>query len=231
MKLPRLLRRLIASRSGVAMTEFALGMPLLLTAGLWGTEVANFALVNMKINQLAEHIADNASRVGDSSTLQNRKVYEGDINDVIYGAELQAGALDLFQHGRVIISSLEVDPGSGKQYIHWQRCRGAAKYNSSFGKQGDGLVTPIAGMGQPGEEVYAQPGDAVIFVELVYDYQTMISDRFVGARDIHTIASFTVRDKRDLSQLYQRDPANPDQVQTCNTWRGTPVVDSKGKVT
>lgn len=231
MKLPALLRRLIRNRSGVAMTEFALGMPLLLTAGLWGTEVANFALVNMKVNQLAEHIADNASRVGDATVLQNRKVYESDINDVIFGAELQAGSLDLFEHGRVFISSLEVDPATGKQYIHWQRCRGAPKIDSSFGKQGAGLITPIAGMGQPGEEVYAQPGDAVIFVELVYDYQTMISDRFVGARDIHTVASFTVRDKRDLSQLYQRDPGNPDQVQSCTTYRGTPEVDSKGKVT
>ena len=164
-------RRLLRSRSGVAMTEFALGAPLLLTAGLWGTESANFAMVNMKVSQLAEHIADNASRVGDTSTLQNRKVYEGDINDVFYGSELQAGPLALYEHGRVIISSLEVTVaaagGEGDQYIHWQRCRGAAQYSSSFGQEGDGLVIKIDGMGPPGEEVYAQPGQAVIFVELI----------------------------------------------------------------
>lgn len=223
-------RRLLRSRSGVAMTEFALGAPLLLTAGLWGTEEANFAMVNMKISQLAEHIADNASRVGDTSTLQNRKVYEGDINDVIYGAELQAGPLAMYEHGRVVISSLEVDNASGNQYIHWQRCRGAAKYSSSFGNEGAGLVTPISGMGQPGEEVYAQPGEAVIFVELVYDYQPMISERFVPIQPIHAIAAYTVRDKRDLSQLYQRDPADPDQAQGCTAYLGTPKVSSDGKI-
>ena len=51
--LRNLLRRLGRSRSGVAMTEFALGAPFLLTAGLWGTDMANYALVNMKIGQLA----------------------------------------------------------------------------------------------------------------------------------------------------------------------------------
>lgn len=228
-------RRLLRNRSGVAMTEFALGAPLLLTAGLWGTEEANYALVNLKISQLAIHMADNASRVGDTSTLQNRKVYEGDINDVIYGAELQAGPLELFEHGRVTISSLEVTTppagGEGNQYIHWQRCRGAAKYDSSFGKEGDGLVKAIDGMGQPGQEVYAQPGEAVIFVELVYDYQPMISARFIPVHSIHAIAAFTVRDKRDLAQLYQRDPADPDQVQSCSSYRGTPEVSSSGKIT
>ena len=68
------LRRLARNRSGVAMTEFALGAPFLLMAGLWGTEMANYALVNMKIGQLAVHIADNASRIGDTSMLQDRKI-------------------------------------------------------------------------------------------------------------------------------------------------------------
>lgn len=92
MSLRRLLRRL-RDTSGVAMTEFALGAPFLLMAGLWGAESANYALVNMKMSQLAIQLADNASRVGDTSTLQNRKIYESDINDVLYGAQLQAASM------------------------------------------------------------------------------------------------------------------------------------------
>jgi Flp pilus assembly protein TadG len=61
--------RLARNRSGLAMTEFALGAPFLLTAGLWGVELANFAVTNMKIGQIAVHIADNGSRIGDTSTL------------------------------------------------------------------------------------------------------------------------------------------------------------------
>ena len=225
------LRQLLRSTSGVAMTEFALGAPFLLTAGLWGTETANYALVNMKIGQLAVHVADNASRVGDTSTLQNRRIYESDINDVIYGAQIQGGpAIGLYDNGRVIISSLEMQDtaGGGDQYIHWQRCRGAKNVNSSFGDEGDVLAD---GMGPDGMEVIAQQGEAVIFVELSYTYQPLISATFIPNRDITTVASFTVRDDRDLSQIYQRDPGSPDPVQRCSTYTGNVAIGTAGGLT
>ena len=223
------LRALLRNRSGVAMTEFALGTPFLLTAGLWGAEEANYALVNMKVSQLAEHIADNASRVGDASTLQNRRIYESDINDVIYGAQVQAGKLGLYDNGRVIVSSLEVDDTTGNQYIHWQRCRGAKNYDPQYGSEGDDLGT--AGMGPAGNQVQAQPGDAVIFVEVNYTYQPLVSAQFLGSLDIVSIASFTVRDNRDLTQIYQRDPGDPDPVQNCNVHAGNALIGTDGSFT
>ena len=229
MTLRRLIRRL-RDTSGVAMTEFALGAPLLLMAGLWGAESANYALVNMRMSQLAIQLADNAARVGDTSTLQNRKIYEADINDVLYGAQLQAGELDLYGRGRVIISSLQVDEETDNQFIKWQRCRGVMEAGSSYGDEGDGLDGSLTGMGPAGAEVFAQPNDAVIFVELIYSYRPLVSDRFIGSHEIRAIASFTVRDKRDLTQIYQRDPDSPDQVQTCDTFRGQAVLSSTGKM-
>ncbi len=76
------------------MTEFALGAPFLLTAGLWGMELANFAVTNMQVGQLTVHIADNGSRIGDTSTLTDRKIYEADINDIFIGAAVQSGRKD-----------------------------------------------------------------------------------------------------------------------------------------
>ena len=58
MKIAARWRALLRNYSGVAMVEFALGAPFLLTAGLWGAEEANYALVNIKISQMAEHIAE-----------------------------------------------------------------------------------------------------------------------------------------------------------------------------
>lgn len=220
------LRGLLRNRSGVAMVEFALGAPFLLTAGLWGTEMANYALVNMKVSQLAIHIADNASRVGDTSTLQNRRIYESDVNDVIYGAQVQAGKLGLYDNGRVVISSLEVDAESDNQYIHWQRCRGLKNYAPAYGNEGDDLGS--AGMGPPDEQVIAEPGDAVIFVELSYTYQPLVSAQFLGSLDIYSVASFTVRDNRDLSQIYQRDAGSPDPVQGCNLHTGDAKIGTDG---
>lgn len=228
-----IMRRLRRSTSGVAMTEFALGAPFLLMAGLWGAEEANFALANMRISQLALQLADNASRVGDTSSLQKRKVYESDINDVFYGAQIQGGkAINLYDNARVFISSVQTKPaavgGGETQYIHWQRCRGAKNVTSSYGVEGDDLG--VTGIGPSSEKVVAQSGDAVIFVQINYTYQPLISGKFIPDKDIHAIASFTVRDNRDLTQIYQRDPAKPDPVQTCNTKKGNMVLSAKGLV-
>jgi len=218
------LRKLTRGTSGVAMVEFALGAPFLLMVGLYGVEMANYALVNMKVSQLALHIADNASRVGDTSTLQNRKVYESDINDLLIGANLQGGqAIKLYKNGRVIISSLEVwdqsvngngtgGKSDGVQFIHWQRCLGAKLATSSYGNQNQALPN---GIGPTGAEVQAEPGGAVIFVELNYTYQPLISATFLGNLDIKSIASFMVRDSRDLSGIMQRNASSPDMVADC----------------
>ena len=227
------LRRLLRHRSGVAMTEFALGAPFLLTAGLWGVEEANYALVNMKVSQLAEHVADNASRIGDTSTLQNRRIFEGDINDLLIGANIQAGpGVGLFAHGRVIISSLEVWDQSvhgngsgghsdGVQFIHWQRCLGVKEVKSGYGTQNQALPN---GIGPAGNEVMAEHDGAVIFVEINYEYQPLVSAKFLGDLTIHSIASFVVRDSRDLSGIMQRNDADPDIAAECSVYTDASAI-------
>ena len=115
-------------------------------------ETANQAIVQMRVNQIAVLIADNASRVGENSLLGKAKIYESDINDVLYGAHVQGGGwFDFYDHGRVIFSSLEVVPGSAdQQYIHWQRCMGELRHLSSYGHAGDGLDGSLAGHGPAG---------------------------------------------------------------------------------
>jgi hypothetical protein len=224
MHMMRLLARALAGawrcRGGVAATEFALCLPFLLGAGLMGLEVANRAIVQTQVAQIAAQIADNASRIGDTSALQQRKIYEADIDDLLRGAAVQGGGrLDLFGHGRVIVSSLEVVPGTDdQQYIHWQRCAGTKHHASSYGLEGDGLDGGLPGMGPAGEEVWAFPDEAVIFVEVAYDYQSLVGPRFGMGGEIVSTASFTVRDDRDLTQIYQRDPDAPDPVASCNTY-------------
>ena len=220
----RLLTRLLAAQSGVAATEFAIVLPFLLATGLMGLEVANRAVVQMQVSQLAMHIADNASRIGDTSTLQNRKIYEDDLNDLFRGADIQAGGrVDLFEKGRVIISSLEVVPETeDRQYIHWQRCLGTKNHISSYGLEGDGLNGDLPGMGPAGEEVWAFPDEAVMFVEISYDYDSLVGDTFGFSNQVTATASFTVRDDRDLTQIYQRNPDDPDPVASCTVFVSAP---------
>jgi hypothetical protein len=214
------------ARSGAAATEFALAAPLLMTAGLWGVESAHRAVLQMRVSQVAVLVADNASRVGENSLLGETQLYESDLNDVLYGAHVQAGsAIDLYRHGRVILSSLEVVPGTeDQQYIHWQRCKGRLRRSSSYGVAGDGRNGDIPGMGPPGEEIIAFKGEAVMFVEIVYEYQPLISEAFTHATELTATAAFNVRDNRDLSQIYQRDENDPDTVADCSKYTGADSI-------
>ena len=219
----KLLRKLNQDKAAVAMTEFAMATPLLMTVGLYGIETTNLAMTHMRISQVTIQIADNASRIGDTTTLQNRKIYENDINDLLVGADVHAGqATDLFEHGRVIISSLETVPGETptRQYIHWQRCKGKQNVNSSYGFEGDGEVgkPAITGMGPSGSQVRAPSGGAVMFVEVSYEYQPIITDALISDNTITSYSAFIVRDDRDLTDIYQRDAINPDPVSDCATF-------------
>lgn len=215
------LTRLRKSASGVAAVEFALGLPMILTLGLWGAELGNLAVTHMRVSQVAMQIADNGSRVGDVSMLENLKIYESDINDLLVGAKVQGGGLDLFENGRVVISSLEVVDGTeDTQYIHWQRCKGKRNFQSRYGPAGTGADGSLSGMGPAGDEVTASKDEAVIFVEIEYVYQPIVSAKFVPASPIRVTAAFNVRDDRDLTQIYQRDAGEPDPVADCNVYTG-----------
>jgi len=203
---------------GAAVTEFALVLPVLLTAGLWGVEIAHRAIMQMRINQVAVLVADNASRVGENSLLGEAKLYEADINDVFLGAEIQGGkGFALYDRGRVILSSLEVVPETDdRQYIHWQRCMGSRHHVSRYGVEGDGVHSAFAGMGPLGEEIQATDGEAVMFVEVVYEYEPLFAEVFVRSTRLSATAAFNVRQNRDLSQIYQRNPDDPDPIAACD---------------
>ena len=216
------IRQIVRSRSGAALTEFALAAPVLMTAGLWGVETANQAIVQMRINQIAVLIADNASRIGENSLLGEAKIYESDLNDVLYGAHVQGGdAFGFYEHGRVILSSLEVVPETdGQQYIHWQRCMGKLNHPSSYGIAGEGLDGSLAGLGPAGEEIIAFDDEAVMFVEVAYVYQPLISEAFSAAGTLKATAAFNVRENRDLTEIYQRDSLSPDPIAGCDKYEG-----------
>lgn len=209
--------------SAVAMVEFAFGAPLVLALGLAGTETAYFAVTHMQVSQIAMQVADNASRVGESDVLVARKVYESDINDTFVGAEKLGDKYDIFGQGRIIISSLQKNGQSGSsngQTIRWQRCRGAKKFDSSYGVEGDGADdSSFKGMGDAPhwkDWIRAEEGTAVMFVEVSYTYEPITPFEFFGDEEIHYTAAFNVRDNRDLTQLYQTNPPSP--VASCDVY-------------
>ena len=191
-------RRSLQCQSGVALTEFALSLPILLILASSGLELINYALTVKRVGELAATVADNASRMGAQSVINNKPVSEAEINDVFIGADLQGSGLNLSQNGKIVLSSLQQN-SSGGQMIKWQRCFGGNAYHSAYGPENTGATgNSFAGMGTTGQEIKAASGTAVMVVEINYTYRRLVPIISLPLRDITDFSAFNVRDSRDL---------------------------------
>ena len=194
-------RRLGAATSGAALVEIAAVMPVFTAMGMYGTEIAYMSTVNMQVSELSLALADNAARLGqtDNSGV-TPTINETDIDSIMLGANTQGRDINFTATGRVILSSLEYDGDSARQYIHWQRCAGTLARSSAYGGTNYGLTgTAITGLGKPGRVVSASLGTAVMFVEIFYVYQPLFGRMFVNNVEMRKEAAFIVRDHRNLT--------------------------------
>jgi Flp pilus assembly protein TadG len=188
---------LLADTCGASIIEFALTAPLLITLGMYGTEIAYMANVNMQVSQIATSVGDNASRIGqtDNSSV-TPTVTEADINSVMSGAITQGHGINFATKGRIILSSLEKDAASGRQFIHWQRCKGILSRTSNY-PVGTGGSGPL---GQGGTTVTApSTSAAVMFVEIFYRYDGLFGTTFVSNVEFRQEVAFLTRDDRNLT--------------------------------
>ena len=197
----RRLKRFRRDQSGSFLIEFALALPLLVLCGMYGTELAYMATVNMQVSQISMAVSDNASRLGqtDNSAVSPSITYT-DIDSVLDGAMQQGKSIGMQANGRIILSSLERDPVTGRQYIHWQKCRGSLSQTSAYGPTGYGLTgTTITGLGKPGKIVSAGTSTAVMFAEAYFSYKPLFGTMFVNNVKFSQEFAFIVRDDRNLT--------------------------------
>ncbi len=199
-----LLVRLNKDCGGLALIEFALTLPLFLTLALGGIELANLASAHMRVSQLAMTVADNAARVDPS-------IDESDIEEIFAGAALLGENIDFNVHGRIILSSLQSNGLSGSdagQMINWQRCFGDLEKSSRYGVEGAGRTDSslAAGIGATAQKIYASSSTAIMFVEVVYDYQQLVpGDLF--HREIRYETAFNVRSRDTFDITNSSSPA------------------------
>lgn len=228
------LRRLLRDQGGLAMIEFAWTMPIVLACGSWGVELANLAMMNLRVSQIALNLADNASRVGTYSTLSTQQLREVDINDVFRAVRKQGDNIGLTTRGRVTLSSLENVKQSYDaapvQRIHWQRCVGLkgsaaadAAYRTAYGPTtttaGIDDKQANAGIAKPAAlAVEAPTGAGVMVVEINYETKPLFGTMLIRPQRLRYVASFIVRDRRDFSQLFNTvtTPATPRS--TCDKY-------------
>lgn len=211
-------RSLRDDRSGLAMIEFAMSLPVLLALCLLGLETANYAMAHLRVSSIAVLAADNAARVRES-------IDESDIVELMTGAKMSGAGINFAQNGRIILSDLEANPANTRQWIRWQRCDGARNTAPSYGqpRTASGTVisnateffqtnrtTPSASpsahdastmtsMGAAPSQIAAQPGTAVMMVEVTYLYQPIIPASWMSAREIRYESAFNVRQRTNQS--------------------------------
>ncbi len=235
-RIRRFSRRLRHNRSGLAMLEFALIMPFFLGFGFLTLDLTRYALIHMKVSQITLNLADNISRMGTNSQIQQLR--ELDINDAFEAVRDQGAGIAFTTQGRLTLSSLE--NGRDGQRIHWQRCVGLKSgtgYDSSYGSAtplttagtttaATNIGVTTTGMGDSGSIVTAPAGSGVMFVEANYEYIPMFGAMFgwVSPRSkIHYVASFIVRDNRDYGNttaapILQNSTTSPAPRATCNLY-------------
>ncbi len=202
--LPGLLR----DSSGMALTEFAMVLPFLMILATSGLELTNYAITVKRVGELAVMVADNASRMGAQSVINNKPISEAEINDVFIGADLAASGMALTTNGRIILSSLQPKSSGSYQTIKWQRCYGALAFASPSGTEGKGESDDtLSGMGPSSNPVAAAAGTQVMVVEIKYRYKRLMPLIWLPLDDIQETSAFNVRDSRDPGM-----PTNSENV-------------------
>lgn len=207
----RHLRRLRDDRSGLALLEFAFILPIFIVLSLTGAEVTNYIITRMRVSQMALHLADNAARLGVGSLLQAKTIREKDINDMFVGTDLQAGELDIFDKGRVIVTSVEpmANPNTtGKYKMAWSRCKGLTSYTPRYKRAGMSNTTNQNGFGID-EKVKAPDDGATMFIEVYYQYTPLVKTSLSPSTTMTEVASMMVRDRRDLTRIYNAEAVTP----------------------
>ena len=188
-------RRLARDEGGLAFIEFAFIGPVLLFLTLAGLELVNYALAHLKVNQIATTVADNAGRV--TTGIDEANVYE-----VFAGANAIGESMDFEANGRVVLSSLQDNGRTGNnhgQMINWQRCWGDLDAAPAYGVEDDGRDDNSLenGIGDGGG-IQSVPGTAVMFVEVTYEYQPLISDTILPVSGrIRQESAFNVRGRQN----------------------------------
>ena len=158
--------------------------------------------------------ADNAARVRDS-------IDEANVIELFTGAKMTGDSIHFRQNGRIILSSIEPNTaGAGGastgQWIRWQRCDGRQERRLALRRRrAPARPTRSLPAGRPGRQPDRRlAGTAVMVVEVVYDYQPIVSNAIFGPRTIRYESAFNVRQR--TNQALTNTAAPPPR--NCNVF-------------
>ena len=177
--------RLLRDNGNVAV-EFALALPVLIFMLLASAELGRFVILHQKLDRVAVTMSDLVARA--------ETISESDINDIFLAAAQVAEPFDLEGRGRVVISSVTNDDGSGPT-VAWQRAGGGSYAASSqVGSEGTPASLPAG--------FVVRQGETAIVSEVFFDFEPFLSDLIVAPQVLYRRAHHRPR----LGTLDSVDP-------------------------
>lgn len=159
--------RFARDRRGITAVEFALIFPILLTMGIGLIEAGRFALLNMKLEQAANTMADLSTRDEDLSN--------DTLDDLFAAVDHILEPFDLGEDGLVVVTGI-VRINGGVPEVAWQG-EGAGSLPE------DSLVGAVGENAEIAETIVMADGETLVAAEIFYSYDSwllsIISDQLV----------------------------------------------------
>ncbi len=152
------LSRFRGDRRGAVLVEMAAAIPVLIVLLLGSIEMAQYLLINQKLNRAASTMADLVS--------QPATITEAEVDALFDAAVHLMSPFDLENSGRVIVTSVSRDEGEDTPTVDWQR-EGAGTFSvtSHIGNPTGPATMPS------GFEV--REGENLITAEIFFDYEPL----------------------------------------------------------
>ncbi|MBL4906625.1 MAG: pilus assembly protein [Sneathiella sp.] len=158
-------KRFVKDNSALAMMEFALLLPLLLTLGLGGFEVARFALLMQKLDRITATFSDLIAREESLSVAE--------LDNLFDATNFLAAPFDFNANGMIVVTSVEGRDGQAPLVIG-QRSQGNITGGvSQVGIDGGSATLPAVFTSAGGQTLEEDEG--LIITEIFFDYQPYIA--------------------------------------------------------
>lgn len=174
----KLLHRFARAQAGMAIVEFGLLLPMLMTMFYGCIEVTRYILIVQKTEKLAHTVADVTAQSKTVTVTNQSQLFEA-TKDIM--EPFSTGA-----NSRILVSSLYRAPGSSAATVNWRL-------------SGGGTLTAVSALGNVGATPVMPGGftfnerENVIAAEVFYRFSPLISTRFFGTTTIYRSAFYKPR--------------------------------------
>ncbi len=153
----RLFARLGRDRRGIAATEFALILPILVLFSGGTIEYSRLILLTQKLQSGSFILAD--------LTARDRTLTEGQLDNIFLAIDNVVQPFEFDASGKAIVTSIGVD-ASNHPVVNWQRSgSGALAATSELGSPGHAAALP--------DDLHIAAGETIIASEVFYAFEPL----------------------------------------------------------